>query len=132
MKLLKASRTGLRFFPPQWRTQELATRVVVGSGQSVMMGVCLSASSDYCRVGFPILGNLPGIGAIFRKRSTVDKPRYLLIFVTATLVDENGSFVSYEQPGEERPTPVNPPKSLPTPGQRLSLRPRPAKPAGGK
>ena len=28
----------LEIFLPQWRTQELATRVVVGSGQSVMMG----------------------------------------------------------------------------------------------
>ncbi len=81
----------------------------------------------------PILGNLPGIGAMFRKRSTVDKPRYLLIFVTATLLDEDGSFVTYEQPGDERPTPVNLPKSLPTPGPTaFPPPPAPAKPAEGK
>ena len=123
----------LEIFLPQWRTQELATRVVVGSGQSVMMGGVLEREQRTIVESVPILGNLPGIGAIFRKRSTVDKPRYLLIFVTATLVDENGSFVSYEQPGEERPTPVNLPKSLPTPGPTaFPPPPASAKPAEGK
>ena len=123
----------LEIFLPQWRTQELATRVVVGSGQSVMMGGVLEREQRTIVESVPILGNLPGIGAIFRKRSTVDKPRYLLIFVTATLVDENGSFVSYEQPSEERPTPVNLPKSLPTPGPTaFPPPPAPAKPAEGK
>jgi len=80
----------------------------------------------------PILGNLPGIGALFRKRLTIDKPRYLLIFVTATLLDENGSFVTYEQPGDERPTPVNLPKSLPAPGPTaFPMPPAPAKPPEG-
>ena len=123
----------LEIFLPQWRTQELATRVVVGSGQSVMMGGVLEREQRTIVESVPILGNLPGIGAMFRKRSTVDKPRYLLIFVTATLVDENGSFVSYEQPGEERPTPVNLPKSLPTPGPTaFPPPPAAAKPAEGK
>ena len=123
----------LEIFLPQWRTQELATRVVVGSGQSVMMGGVLEREQRTIVESVPILGNLPGIGAMFRKRSTVDKPRYLLIFVTATLVDENGSFVSYEQPGEERPTPVNLPKSLPTPGPTaFPPPPAPAKSAEGK
>ena len=106
----------LEIFLPQWRTQELATRVVVGSGQSVMMGGVLEREQRTIVESVPILGNLPGIGAMFRKRSTIDKPRYLLIFVTATLLDENGSSVTYEQPGDERPTPVNLPRSLPAPG----------------
>ena len=71
---------------------------------------------------------------MFRKRSTIDKPRYLLIFVTATLLDENGAFVTYEQPGDERPTPVSVPKSLPAPGPTalpMPPAPAPAKPPEG-
>ena len=71
---------------------------------------------------------------MFRKRSTIDKPRYLLIFVTATLLDENGSFVTYEQPGNERPAPVSVPKSLPAPGPTAFPMPpatAPAKPPEG-
>ena len=123
----------LEIFLPQWRTQELATRVVVGSGQSVMMGGVLEREQRTIVESVPILGNLPGIGALFRKRSTIDKPRYLLIFVTATLLDETGSFVTYEQPGDERPAPVSLPKSLPTPGPTaFPPPPAPAKPTEGK
>jgi len=121
-------------FLPQWRTQELATRVVVGSGQSIMMGGVLEREQRTIVESVPILGNLPGIGALFRKRSTIDKPRYLLIFVTATLIDEDGSFVTYEQHGDERPTPVNLPKSLPDPGPTafpMPPAPAPAKPPEG-
>ena len=54
-------------FLPQWRTQELATRVVVGSGQSIMMGGVLEREQRTIVESVPILGNLPGIGALFRK-----------------------------------------------------------------
>jgi type IV pilus assembly protein PilQ len=124
----------MQVFLPKWRTQELATRVVVGSGQSIMMGGVLEREQRTIVESVPILGNLPGIGALFRKRSTIDKPRYLLIFVTATLIGEDGSFVTYEQPGDDRPTPVNVPKSLPAPGPTafpMPPAPAPAKPPEG-
>ena len=121
-------------FLPQWRTQELATRVIVGSGQSIMMGGVLEREQRTIVESVPILGNLPGIGALFRKRSTIDKPRYLLIFVNAKLLDEDGSFVTYENPGESRPAPVSVPKSLPAPGPTAFPMPpaqAPAKPPEG-
>ena len=89
-EVTESEQNKLEIFLPKWRTQELATRVVVGSGQSVMMGGVLEREQRTIVESVPILGNLPGIGAMFRKRSTIDKPRYLLIFVTATLLDENG------------------------------------------
>ena len=124
----------MQVFLPKWRTQELATRVVVGSGQSIMMGGVLEREQRTIVESVPILGNIPGIGALFRKRSSIDKPRYLLIFVTATLIDTDGSFVTYEQPGDERPTPVSVPKSLPDPGPTafpMPPAPAPAKPPEG-
>ena len=44
----------------------------------------------------PVLGNIPIIGALFRRRTEVDKPRYLLIFVTATIVKDTGEFLVYD------------------------------------
>jgi type IV pilus assembly protein PilQ len=44
----------------------------------------------------PVLGRLPIIGAAFRKRTEIDRPRYLLIFVTATLISESGEFIIHE------------------------------------
>ena len=45
-----------------------------------------------------MLGRIPIIGAAFRKRTEVNKPRYLLIFVTATLLSESGEFLNYDTP----------------------------------
>jgi type II secretory pathway component GspD/PulD (secretin) len=99
-----------------------------------MMGGVLEREQRTIVESVPILGNLPGIGALFRKRSTIDKPRYLLIFVTATLIDTDGSFVTYERSGNERPAPVSVPKSLPAPGPTafpMPPAPAPAKPPEG-
>jgi type IV pilus assembly protein PilQ len=46
------------------------------------------------------LGSIPLIGPLFRRRTEVDRPRYLLIFVTATIVSERGEFVVYEEQAE--------------------------------
>lgn len=82
---------------PQYRTQSLSTRVVVKSGQTVVMGGVMEHIQSTFVESVPILGNIPIIGAAFRKRTEVDNPRYLLVFVTATLVSESGEFVEYTE-----------------------------------
>jgi type IV pilus assembly protein PilQ len=82
---------------PESRTQSLATRVMVQSGQTVVMGGVLEREQRTFVESVPILGNIPIIGAAFRKRTEVDKPRYLLIFVTATLLSETGEFLVYDE-----------------------------------
>lgn len=86
---------------PESRTQELATRVVVKSGQTVVMGGVLEREQRKFVESIPILGNIPIIGAAFRKRTEYNKPRYLLVFVTATLLSENGELII---PAEESET----------------------------
>ena len=124
----------MQIFLPKWRTQELSTRVVVGSGQSIMMGGVLEREQRTVVESVPILGNIPGLGALFRKRATLDKPRYLLIFVTATLIDEDGSFITYAKPQEGPVAPVRVPSAPGTPGvsafpPKPKPEPKPAEPA---
>lgn len=84
---------------PQYRTQELATRVAVKSGDTVVMGGVLERQRSTFVESVPVLGSIPIIGALFRRRTEVDTPRYLLIFVTATIVKDTGEFLVYgEQP----------------------------------
>jgi type IV pilus assembly protein PilQ len=83
---------------PEYRTQELATRVAVRSGETVVMGGVLERLQTTYVESIPILGNLPVIGAAFRRRTEVDRPRYLLIFVTATLLSEDGQYLIYDEP----------------------------------
>ena len=117
----------MQIFLPKWRTQELSTRVVVGSGQSIMMGGVLQREQRTVVESVPILGNIPGLGAFFRKRATLDKPRYLLIFVTATLIDEDGSFITYEKPEAGLPAPVRVPAGLkPSSSSAFPVSPQPS------
>ncbi|MEK7707187.1 MAG: type II secretion system protein GspD [Verrucomicrobiota bacterium] len=81
---------------PQYRTQEIATRVVIKSGETVVMGGVLEREKGTFVESVPILGNIPIIGALFRRRSEVDKPRYLLVFVTATILTDSGEYLLYD------------------------------------
>jgi type IV pilus assembly protein PilQ len=94
---------------PQYRTQDLATRVVVKSGETVVMGGVLERTRSTYVESVPVLGDLPLIGAFFRRRTDVDTPRYLLIFVTATIVTDSGEFLVYDGDSySTRPTAPSP------------------------
>jgi type IV pilus assembly protein PilQ len=83
---------------PVMRTQTLATRVVVKSGQTVVMGGVLEREQRTFVESVPILSSIPLIGAAFRRRTEIDQPRYLLVFVTATLLSESGQFIVSPDP----------------------------------
>jgi type IV pilus assembly protein PilQ len=83
---------------PQYRTQELMTRVAVKSGQTVVMGGVLERDRSTYVEAVPVLGSIPIIGTFFRRRTEVDRPRYLLVFVTATIVTDSGEFLIYDKP----------------------------------
>jgi type IV pilus assembly protein PilQ len=82
---------------PQYRTEELSTRVVVSSGQTVVMGGVLERERSTYVEAVPVLGNIPILGALFRRRTEQDSPRYLLIFVTASIVKDTGEFLVYDE-----------------------------------
>ena len=93
---------------PQYRTQELSTRVAIKSGETVVMGGVLEREKSTFVEAVPVLGSIPVIGTLFRRRTEVDRPRYLLIFVTATIVKDTGEFLVYENnnSGTNSPAPT--------------------------
>ncbi len=96
---------------PQFRTQELATRMTVKSGDTVVMGGVLERQRSTFVESVPVLGDLPLIGALFRRRTEQDTPRYLLVFVTATIVKDSGEYLVYD---ELPPTPPDAAMGLPS------------------
>jgi type IV pilus assembly protein PilQ len=81
---------------PTYRTQDLATRVAVKSGETVVMGGVLERDKTTYVESVPVLGDIPLLGMLFRRRTEQDVPRYLLVFVTATIVKDNGEFLVYD------------------------------------
>lgn len=86
-----ASTFGIKL--PQYRKQSLATRATVKSGQTVVLGGVVQEQQQTFVEGVPILSRIPILGAAFRRRTETNKPRYLLVFVTATLLSESGEFI---------------------------------------
>lgn len=80
---------------PESRTQSLETRLAVKSGETVVMGGVLERDQSTFVESVPILSRIPLIGAAFRRRVELDKPRYLLVFVKATVISETGEFINY-------------------------------------
>jgi len=94
---------------PQYRTEEISTRATVKSGQTIVMGGVLEREKSTYVESVPVLGDIPFLGALFRRRTEVDTPRYLLIFVTAKIVKDTGEFVEYDESASNTNT-VAPPK----------------------
>src|SRR5206468_12282806 len=86
---------------PTYRTQELSTRATVKSGETVVMGGVLERQKSTFVESVPVLGDIPILGALFRRRTEVDTPRYLLVFVTATILTETGEFLVYDKESRE-------------------------------
>lgn len=75
---------------PTIQRREVQTKVVVRSGETVVMGGLIESVSTEVVHRIPILGSLPLIGALFRREDTVEMRRNLIIFVTATVISDRG------------------------------------------
>ena len=73
--------------------RHIATAVL---GETVAMGGVLERQTTELVESVPILGSIPYIGALFRRRTAIDTPRYLLVFVTATIINDSGDGVIFD------------------------------------
>lgn len=71
---------------PSIDTRELNTSVLVNNGETVVLGGIFQDERSKTNDRVPYLSNIPGIGALFRRRSNETRKRELLIFVTPTIV----------------------------------------------
>ncbi len=73
---------------PSIDTRELNTSVLVNNGETVVLGGIFQDERQKQEDRVPYLSSIPGIGALFKRRSNATKKRELLIFVTPTIVEE--------------------------------------------
>jgi type IV pilus assembly protein PilQ len=74
---------------PSIDTRELNTTVLVANGDTVVLGGIFQDEKRSNEDKVPWLGDIPGLGYLFRTRSNATKKRELLIFVTPTIVEDN-------------------------------------------
>jgi len=74
---------------PSIDTRELNTTVLVANGDTVVLGGIFQDERKSNEDKVPWLGDIPGLGYLFRTRSNSTKKRELLIFVTPSIVEDN-------------------------------------------
>lgn len=73
---------------PSIDTRELSTKVLVENGQTIVLGGIFQDERNYNVSKVPVLGDVPVLGNLFRRRSNEDEKRELLIFITPTILDD--------------------------------------------
>jgi type IV pilus assembly protein PilQ len=73
---------------PSIDTREITTQVLVNDGQTVVLGGILETERRDTVNKVPFLGDVPGLGYLFRSKSRTDNKDELLIFVTPKILRE--------------------------------------------
>jgi type IV pilus assembly protein PilQ len=73
---------------PSIDTSEINTTVFIGDGQTVVLGGILETERRESEKKVPWLGDIPGLGYLFKTTSKVNNKDELLIFVTPKIVRE--------------------------------------------
>jgi type IV pilus assembly protein PilQ len=73
---------------PSIDTRELNTTVLIANGDTVVLGGIFQDEKASNEEKVPWLGDIPYLGALFRRRANETKKRELLIFVTPTIVED--------------------------------------------
>jgi len=75
-------------FVPSIDTREITTQVLVNDGQTVGLGGILETERRDTVNKVPYLGDIPGLGVLFRSKAKTDNKDELLIFVTPKILRE--------------------------------------------
>ena len=62
--------------------------MLVNDGETVVLGGIYETESRETYSKVPVLGDIPGLGYLFRSRTSVDNDAELLIFVTPKILRE--------------------------------------------
>jgi len=72
-------------------TKHIKTQVLVENGGTVVIGGIFELTETDDETKVPMLGDLPGIGNLFKSRSRVANKQEMLVFITPKVVAERGA-----------------------------------------
>jgi type IV pilus assembly protein PilQ len=76
---------------PSIDTRRIATQVLVNDGETVVLGGIYETERRDTEDKVPILGDIPGLGRLFKRTNAVSNKRELLIFVTPKILREGSN-----------------------------------------
>jgi MSHA biogenesis protein MshL len=96
---------------PEMSVQEIDSMVKMQSGQTMIMGGLMKDGNTVTQAGVPILGDIPGIGALFHNHSDEVQKSELVIFLKASIipgsnVDDTDRKIYKQFGNDSRPFPM--------------------------
>jgi type II secretory pathway component GspD/PulD (secretin) len=86
---LELTTSGVTYKVPIIDKRSASTKVVIGDGQTLIIGGLIKDKTTKGSTKVPLLGDIPGLGYLFKsKKDTTDKTE-LLIFVSPTIITPN-------------------------------------------
>ncbi len=76
---------------PSIDTRKVVTQVLVNDGETVVLGGIFETERRETENKVPFLGDLPGVGNLFKSKSRISDKRELLIFVTPKILREGSN-----------------------------------------
>jgi general secretion pathway protein D len=76
---------------PRSRVRQVVTSCIVWDGQTVVLGGQITENVQRQKDKVPFLGDLPGIGRVFRSESNQTQRKNLIVFVTPRIIDPSGN-----------------------------------------
>ena len=86
---------GVRIMPPDIRIKQLSSIVKAKDGNRIIVGGLISSTMKYSNNQIPLLGDIPGVGWLFKNKSKSKQKTELIIVITPTIIKEN-SFPSID------------------------------------
>ena len=87
--LVKSTVGGLNNSVNSFLTRDIQTSVLIPSGDTLVMGGLISDEEDISNVKVPLLGDIPGIGLLFRQDIKSRNKNNLIVFLTPTIVKDS-------------------------------------------
>ena len=88
LKINQDSRGEVTAGIPSIETNEVITQVLVGNGETVVLGGIFQSEQATTITKTPFLGDIPYLGALFTKTEEIDQRAEFLIFITPRLLKD--------------------------------------------
>ncbi len=89
---------GVRTIPPDLRRRQIASVIKVKDGEHVILGGLISSQTGFKDNHVPLLGDIPGLGTLFKRQEKINKVEELVFIISPHIV-KNGKSASLKDLG---------------------------------
>jgi len=92
------SDAGVRTIPPDLVKRQIASVIKVKDGEHAILGGLISSQTGFQDNHIPVLGDIPGLGYLFKREEKIEKVEELVFIITPHIV-KNSKSVSLKDLG---------------------------------